>query len=128
MEYIGTDTADTTFYVQEVCNEISQLHQVWKDGKGRVFMDTPEDLYQKYLNQLVSLPDNATNWDLQLPHIYLSTLDDKFCCYVTSADDFHMPYLIVPHTKSKQLQGLQEVWNESVKFFTQMEEDIEHWR
>ena len=23
MEYVGTDTDDTTFYVQEVCNEIS---------------------------------------------------------------------------------------------------------
>ena len=50
MDYVGTDTSDTTFYVQEVCNEISQLCQVWKDGKGRTYTDTPEDFYQKHLN------------------------------------------------------------------------------
>ena len=47
MDYVGTDTADTTFYIQDVCNEISQFRQVWKDGKVRTFTDNPEDLYQK---------------------------------------------------------------------------------
>ena len=28
MDNVETDTTDTTFYVQEVCNEISQLRQV----------------------------------------------------------------------------------------------------
>ena len=61
MDYVGNDTANTTFYIQEVCNEMSQLRQVKKDGKGRTFMDNPEDFYQKYLNHSVSLPDNATS-------------------------------------------------------------------
>ena len=34
MDYIGTDTADTTFKIQEECNEISQLSQVYEDGKA----------------------------------------------------------------------------------------------
>ena len=37
-----------------------------------------------------------------------------------------MPDLSDPHKKSKQIQGLQEFCNAVVKFFTQMEEDIEH--
>ena len=64
MDYVGTDTTDTTFYVQEVCNEISQLRQVWKDGKIRTFKDISENLYTKYLNHSVSLPDNATSCPL----------------------------------------------------------------
>ena len=35
VDCIWTDTADTTFYVQEMYNEMFQLCQVWKDGKGR---------------------------------------------------------------------------------------------
>ena len=42
MNYVGTDTADTKFYVQEVWDDISQLRQVWKYGKGRKFTDTPD--------------------------------------------------------------------------------------
>ena len=61
MDYVGTATADTTFYVQDVCNEISQLCQVWKDGKFSTFTDIPEGFYQKYLNHSVSLPENATS-------------------------------------------------------------------
>ena len=61
MDYVGTDTANTTFYAEDVCNEIYQLRQVWKDVKGRKFMETPEDLYQIYLNYSVSLLDNATS-------------------------------------------------------------------
>ena len=38
-----------------------------------------------------------------------------------------MPDLSILHTQSKQLQGIQEVWNTEVKCFTQMEECIEHW-
>ena len=107
MDYVGTDTADTTLYVQDVCNEISHLHQVLKDGKGRTFTDTPEDLYQKYFNHSLILPYNATSWPLQLPHTYLSALEYKLRRRVTSADEFRMPYFSVIHTKSKQLQGLQ---------------------
>ena len=50
VDCIWTDTADTTFYVEEVCNKIYQLRQVCKDGKYRTFTDTLEDLYQKYLD------------------------------------------------------------------------------
>ena len=99
MEYVGTENADTMFYVQQLCNDISQLCQVWKDGKVRAFRDTPEDFYQKYLNQSVILPDNATSWTLQIPPTYLSVLEDKLRRHVTSADDFRMPYLRILHTK-----------------------------
>ena len=101
MEYVCTDTSDTTFYVQEVFNEIPQLRQVWMDGKVRTLTDTPEDLYQKYLNHSVSLTENATSWPLQQPPTYLSTLEDKLCLRVSSADDFHIPDLSVLHKKSK---------------------------
>ena len=128
MDYVGTDTADTTFYVQEVCNDISLLRQVWKYGKGRTFTDTPDDLYQKYFNHSVSIPDNNTGWPLQLPPTYLSELGDKLRRHVTFADDFCMPDLSILNTKSKQHKLIREGRNAAVKCFTQMEEDIEQWR
>ena len=127
MDYVGTDTADTTVYVQEVYNKISQLRQVWKYGKGRMFTDTPEDLYQKYLNHSVILQDNASSWPLQLPPTYLSLLENKFRPRIIPADDFNIPNLSVLHTKSNQLQVILEFCNTEVKFSTRMEEDIEHW-
>ena len=75
----------------------------------------------------MSLPENATSWPLQQPPTYLSTLEDKLCLRVSSADDFHIPDLSVLHKKSKQIQVIREVRNSEVKCFTQMEEDIEHW-
>ena len=116
MDYVGTDTADTTFYVQEVCNEISLLRHIWKDGKVRTFTDTPEYLSLKKFNNSVSLPDNATGWPLQLPPTYLSALEDKLRHRVTSADNFHMPYLIILHKKSNHLQVLREFFNAAVNF------------
>ena len=86
MDYVGTYTTDTTFYVQELCNEIYWLPQVWNDGKGRTFTDTPKYLYQKYLSHPVSLPENATSCPLQLPPTYLSTLEDKLRYHLTYAD------------------------------------------
>ena len=71
-------------------------------------------------------PDNSTSWPLNLSPIYLSMLEDKLRLLVTSAGDFCMPYLSILHTKSKQLQGVREVCNAAVNFFTQMEEYIEH--
>ena len=108
MDYVRTDTTDTTLYVQDVCNDISQLRQVCNDGKGRTFTDTPEDLYQKYLNHSVSLPDNATSCPLQLPPTYLSALEDKSRHCVISADDFRMPDLSVLHTKNQRIFRVYE--------------------
>ena len=106
VDCIWTDTADTTFYVEEVCNKIYQLRQVCKDGKYRTFTDTLEDLYQKYLDRSVSLSDNATSWPLQIPPTYLSSLEDKLHHRVTSVENFHMPDVSVLRTKPKHLQGL----------------------
>ena len=80
-----------------------------------------------FLNNSVSLTDNATSYPLQLPPTDLPRSEYTLRRCVASADDFRMPDLSVIHKKSKQIQGLQKVWNKAVKVFTQMEEDIKHW-
>ena len=59
---------------------------------------------------------------------YLSALEDKLRPRLTSTDNFQMPDLSILHTKAKQIQVLREVQNSAVRFFTHMEEDIEHSR
>ena len=68
------------------------------------------------------------SWPLQLPPTCLYSLEDKLRRCVTFVDDFRIINLSILHTKSNQLQGLQEIWNESVKLSNHMEEDIQHWR
>ena len=124
MVYVGTNNDDINFYVQEVCNDISLLHQICRDEKGCKIMETPEDLYQKYLNFTVSLPFNATDWLLHLPPTFISALDENLRNRITFADDFCMPDLRTISTKSKQSNGLREVRNTAVRHYMNLEEDI----
>ena len=71
MYYIVTNNDDINFYVQEVCNDIALLRHTCRYKKGRKMTETPEDLYQKYLNFLVSLPFNASDCPLQLPPTFI---------------------------------------------------------
>ena len=75
MDYVGTVNDDINFYVQEVCSEIALLFQTWRYEKSRKITETPEDIYQKYLNFSVSLPFDATTWPLHFPPNFLSALD-----------------------------------------------------
>ena len=49
MNYVDTNNNDNTFYVQEFFNDIAPFHQTWRYENGHKIMETPEDLYQKYL-------------------------------------------------------------------------------
>ena len=95
-----------------------------RDEKGRKMTETPKDLYQKYLNFSVILPFNDTAWPLQLPPTFLSDLGEKLRRRITSVEDFCMPDLSTLSTKSKQLKGLCEVRNTTVRHYMKMEEDI----
>ena len=66
----------------------------------------------------------CTSSPLQIHPTYLSAIEDRLCCHVTSVDDFRMPDLSVHQAKSKQLQGLHNVCNAEFKCFTHFEEDI----
>ena len=103
MDYVGTNNYGITLYVQEVCNYIALFCQTWRDEKGCAIMDTPKDLYQKYLNFSVSLPSNATAWLIQLPPTFLSALEDNLRRRITSSDIFCMLDLSTLSAKSKQL-------------------------
>ena len=100
---------DITFYVQEVCNSIALLCQTWRDDKGRKIADTPEDLYQKFIDFSVSFTFNDTDWTLQLSPTFISALDKKLRCRINSADNFCMLGLRTLSIKSDKLKGLHEV-------------------
>ena len=124
MDYVGSDNNDITFYVQEVCNDTASLRQTWRYEKDRKITETPEDLYQKYLDFSVRLTFNATAWTPQLPPTFISDLDKKLMHRINSADDFCMPNLIPLSKKLKKLKELREIRNTAVRHYMKMEEDI----
>lgn len=58
LDYVCHDNIDITLNVQEVCREISNAKQLSsKDGK--VYTNTPDELFDKLTWSLDSLPDDT---------------------------------------------------------------------
>ena len=56
LDCVGSDKVDPTLNVQEVCRQISGLRQRYSDDNGRVYTDTPDKLFDKYISLSVNLP------------------------------------------------------------------------
>ena len=59
-EYVGHDKVDITPNIQDIFRKISTNKQVW-NFDGRVYTDTPDELYDKLTRPSVSLPNDATS-------------------------------------------------------------------
>ena len=46
--YVGSSNINKNTSVQEVCREISDLRQEWKDKHGKLIVDNPEELFTKF--------------------------------------------------------------------------------
>jgi len=68
--YVGNATVDKDTSILEVCREIASLNQEYRDGNGRLVVDTPEELFMKFLAYAGSLPDCARGWSIQLWSTY----------------------------------------------------------
>ena len=76
LDYVGEDKIDPTLNVQEVCRRISDLKQKMSDNE-RVYTDTPDELFDKYISHAVNLPNDAAKWPIQLCSTYLSALTSE---------------------------------------------------
>ena len=65
LDYVGHDKIDPSLNVVEVYRKISELNQV-QSVNGRLITDNPEELFDRFNEISVSLPDNASTWTLQL--------------------------------------------------------------
>jgi len=55
--YVGNAMVDKDTSMLEVCREMSSLKQEYRNGNGRLVVDTPEELFMKFLAYIGSLPD-----------------------------------------------------------------------
>jgi len=72
--YVGNATVDKYTSMLEVCREIVSLKQEYRDGNGRLVVDTPEELFMKFLAYAGSLPDFVRGWSIQLCSTYYTAL------------------------------------------------------
>lgn len=103
--YIGHDKVDKSLNVQEVCRQIGTIKQVWSK-LGKVYTDTPDELYDKLTSISVSLLNDATTWSINLCSSYLAALTSELSEAITSEKTFNMPRLTDLTTKSPRLEAL----------------------
>jgi len=121
-DYVGSDNVDTSLNVQEVSRKITSLRQSWKDTQGRAQMDTPDELFNKYLQLSASLPQDVQEWPLQLCTAYYSALSPSLSEKM-ALEQFKMPALIMLTTKSKQLEASRVVRAHAATCFKVLEDE-----
>ena len=91
----------------EVCREVVSLKLEYRDGNGRLVVDTPEELFMKFLAYAGSLPDCTKGWPIQLCSTYYTVLSSGITNRITSEKTYVSPSLIGLDTKKAQLEALQ---------------------
>ena len=122
LHYIGSDNVSRESYVREVCNNLADVRQVRKDNIGKEVVDTPEELFQRFVHLAASLPDDTTTWTIQLPSQFLTALDSKIRNKIVTSDTFTMPTPSSLNTKADQINGTRSIKNEATSIFNDIEE------
>jgi len=104
-DYVGNTLVDTALNAQEICRRLSEVKQEYRDNGGRTKVDSPDELFNKYLQLSTSLSDNAHEWPLQLCSAFFAALTPELAERMTT-DAFRMPPLTLLTTKAKQLDAL----------------------
>ena len=107
--YVGSSNIDKNTSAPEVCREISDLRQEWKDTHGKLIVDAPEELFTKFLSLADNLPDSVERWPIQLCSTFYIALSRTISDRMMDSDVYTAPSLIGLDTKEKQLEALQIV-------------------
>ena len=121
-DYVGNALVDTALNAQEICRRLSELRQEYRDNGGRTKVDSPDELFNKYLQLSTSLSDNAHEWPLQLCSAFFSALTPDLAERMTT-DAFRMPPLTLLTTKAKQLDALRFVRGYAAISFKALEDE-----
>ena len=106
--YLGHEKVDKSLNIHEVCRQIGTIKNFWSKA-GKVYNDTPDELYDTFTSIPVGLPNNATTRSVNLCSSYLSALKSELSETVTSDSTFTMLKLTNLTTESLQLEALRYV-------------------
>jgi len=121
-DYVGDDYVDNALNSQEICRTIGELRQEWKTSSGRIQIETPDEIFNKYLQLATSLPSDAQAWPIQLCSSYFAALTPELAEQMTT-DSFRMPSLVMLNTKAKQLEALRIVRKHAATSYKSLEEE-----
>ena len=124
-DYVGDEgTSDPLLATQDICDKLSKLRQAYKVN-NRTVEDHPEDLFQKFLDISVGLPEDATNWSIQLCSTYYGALVTEIRSQMTKTK-FKMPSINGGfNTKTKQLKALRVVRAAAVEAHVSVKDENE---
>ena len=110
--YVGENITDKSLNTQEVFQRTSSIRKVY-NYNGKMYTDTPEQLFNKFNSLSTSSPNDATSWSIQLCSCYLSVLTVDLNDYITSDENFKMPNLTTLTTEALQLEALRGICQKS---------------
>ena len=90
-------------------------------------MDTPDDLYGKFIGIMAGLPDDASKWSLPLCTTFFSALSISLQEKMDE-DSFDMPSHSGLTSKKLQLKALCQVWEAAVKSFKALNDEEKRLR
>ena len=119
LNYVGNDEIDSSLHVQDICRLINIIKQVYHSS-GRSRTDTPDELFDRFSHESISLPNDATTWSIQLCSSYLSALTPNLSDKITTDTEFKMHNLTTLTTKALQLDALCYVRHHASKCFNEL--------
>ena len=105
---VGHGKVEPYLNVVELCHQISEVKRV-RMVEGKLQTATPDELFDQFSEILVSLPENANIWTLQLCSSYLLALTSDLLEAITSEKTFVVSDLSKLSTKALQLDDLRTI-------------------
>ena len=65
LDYVGHTKVDVGLNTLNVCSQISDVKHVYNQN-GRMYHDTPDEIFDRFSTLAVSLPVKASRWSVQL--------------------------------------------------------------
>ena len=122
LDYVGHDKIDPSLNVVEVCRKISEWKKV-QSVNGRLTTDTPYEIFDRFNEISVSLPNNASTWTLQLYSSYLSALTSDLLEAVASDKLFVILDLSKLTTKVMQIDAMRTVSTQASASYRELKKE-----
>ena len=121
LDYVGADSdVDASISTIAVCRQIQKLSQEIVENGQPTFLST-ELLANQFTSLTTNLPDNATQWTMQLHATYVAALSEELSDAIGDDVSFKMPDATKLNTKSKQLIALRAVRDIAVSHWKELE-------
>ena len=119
-DYVGITSADQNLSLFELGGTFSRLNQEYKEG-NRTVLDTPDELFDKFMAIATCLPADAKGWPTNLCTTFQSALTNDLRNTMENDTDFKQPELKSLTTKALQLDTLCQVRAHAVTHFKKLQ-------